>query len=421
MQNQKNMNRKEHTAVRQRKLFMRRIICAAVLGIIVIAAAVLCFMLMAPAFNVSNVVCEGNINISSEAIIETAAIQSGKNVFLTNFSSAKNRVKSMEYVTNAEIKRRLPDTVRIIVTEEQPSAYFSVGSQLVLTDLSGRVIEVVSNPSDAEQIINSKITPEEEEPLPTVTPETEQAIDGEDDNIWGYDDDGDPIYKINGGHYEFDEDGNRFFVDDSALPSESPEHDAAPESAAPENKAELKYDELPRTDGGRLIYNAPVIYGIDVKSFEQGRMIKSDDESKLKEIIEVINALHNFGMLKRATKIDAQNTSDVKVYIENRLEILYGSFEDFEYKTRFVSSVINENLSRYESAILDFRDSKLYVRSADTTSPNMSAPASTPIPTDTDADDTDGEEEEVESDESDDEAEDDGEDDEDDTNENDDN
>ncbi len=205
MQRQRKLSREEYAKRRQRRLFVRRIISASILGIIVLAAASLCFLLMAPTFNIQNVVCEGNDNISSEALIKTAAVQTGKNIFLTGLGEAKDNVEDMEFVVDAEIKRSLPNTVRIIVTEEQPSAYFSVGSQLVLTDLSGSVIEVVLSSDDAEQIVSSKISPEE--PEPTATPEPKEETE-EDDLIWGYDDDGDPIYKINGGHYEFDDDGN---------------------------------------------------------------------------------------------------------------------------------------------------------------------------------------------------------------------
>lgn len=368
MQRQRKLSREEYAKRRQRRLFIRRIISASILGIIVLAAASLCFLLMAPTFNIQNVVCEGNDNISSEALIKTAAVQPGKNIFLTGLGEAKDNVEDMEFVVGAEIKRSLPNTVRIIVTEEQPSAYFSVGSQLVLTDLSGSVIEVVLSSDDAEQIVSSKISPEE--PEPTATPEPKEETE-EDDLIWGYDDDGDPIYKINGGHYEFDDDGNRYFVDDSAPASESASPESTPAVKIPENPADIKYDELPKTDGGRIIYCAPVVYGVNLRTFEEGRRIKSDDEGKLESVLGVLNSLNNSGLLKRATKIDVENPTDVKVYIEDRLEILFGGFDDFEYKAKFVASVINENLSKYEHAILDFRDSKLYVRSADTSSPVM--------------------------------------------------
>lgn len=372
----RDMTHEEFVNQRQRKAFKRRVVSTAILAVIVLAAASLCFALFAPTFDIQNVVCEGNVHINSESLVSIAAVQTGNNIFLSTFGSAKERVESLDYVAKAEVKRRLPNTVCIIVTEEQPSAYFSVGSQLALTDLSGHVIDVVMNPDEAQQIVDSKITPE---PIGTPEPEPEAEENEEDDLIWGYDDDGDPIYKINGGHYEFDEDGNRFFVDDSvptATPEGMPEETPAVKSS---NLGEANYDELPLTSGGTIIYSAPVVYGVNIKAFEKGKKVKSDDESKLETILSALNSLSNCGLLSRTTKIDAENPTDIKLYIEDRLEIWFGSFDDFDYKITFTASVINDNLSKYEHAIMDFRDSKLYVRSTDTTSPKMlTAPSPRP-------------------------------------------
>lgn len=375
----RNMTHEEFVNQRQRKAFKKRVVSMTILAVIVLAAASLCFALFAPTFDIQNVVCEGNTHISSESLVSTAAVQTGNNIFLSTFGSVKERVESLDYVAKAEVKRRLPNTVCIIVTEEQPSAYFSIGSQLALTDLSGRVIDVVMNPDEAQQIVDSKITPQA--PEPSETPEAEPEKDSnEDDLIWGYDDDGDLIYKINGGHYEFDEDGNRFFVDDSvptATPEGMPEETPAVRSS---NLGEANYDELPLTSGGTIIYSAPVVCGVNIKAFEQGKKIKSDDESKLDTVLSALNSLSSCGLLSRTTKIDAENPTDIKLYVEDRLEIWFGSFDDFDYKITFTASVINDNLSKYEHAIMDFRDSKLYVRSTDTTSPKMQTTPS-PRPT----------------------------------------
>lgn len=389
MQNRRKLSREEYARMRQQRMLRRRIASMTILGIAVVVIASLCFMFMAPAFNIKNVVCEGNEKTSSEAIIQTAAIQTGKNIFLTGFGGARNNVEDMEFIINAEIKRQLPNTVRIIVSEEQPSAYFSVGSQLALTDLSGNVIEVISNPNDAEQIINSKISQEEPEPTSTPEPKEETTVD---DMIWGYDDDGDPIYKVNGGHYEFDDDGNRYFVDDSASAEESASPESTPAADTYVNPSDIKYDELPKTDEGKTIYYAPIVYGVNISTFEQGKRIKSDDESKLESVIGIIQNLKTSNLLERTTKIDVENPTDVRVYIEDRLEILFGGFDDFEYKTRFVASVINENLTKYEHAVLDFRDSKLYVRSTEKVETILNKPTATPSSEDEEDSDDESEE-----------------------------
>ncbi len=360
---------------RRRRMLIRRIISVTIISLFVLAAATVCFLLLSPSFDINRVTCEGNDNISETALLDTAAVPVGGNIFLTPLGDAKKRVENMEYVTDVKLERRLPTTICIVVTEKQPSAYFSVGQQLALTNSDGRVLEVISSPTAAEEIVSSKVI-KEEEPEPSASPEKEEEESAEDDKIWGYDDDGDPIYKVNGGHYEFDEDGNRFFVDDSAA---SPSPDAEP-SASPlaAEYADVKFDELPRTSDGTLIYNAPVVSGVNISSFKQGDKIKSGEEDKLSAALDIISSLENASMLSRATQIDVENLSDIKVYIESRLEIMFGNTDNIDYKVKFVSTVINENISKYEHAVLDFRGSKLYVRSSDSAPVRRTSPSPSP-------------------------------------------
>lgn len=346
---------------RRRRAAKRRaaaLFFGAIAGAVVLVAVCIC--LLAPAFDIDNIVCVGNKKISSESIVSAAGIEKENNIFLTHFSKNKKNVEALEYIEDCTIKRVLPDTVKIIVTERQPGAYFSVGDTLVVTDLSGTVVETV-NSSDTSEIVAMKISAEEEqEENPEETPVPEEEDDSlKDGTIWGYDDDGDPIYRINGGHYEFDEDGNRYFVNDT--PTSTPEPTEAPEEAEG-----TSYGELTRTSGGTIVYDAPVVYGVGVTKQNPGRALESDDEQKLQSVIEALNALSKAGLLERTTKFDAENPNDIKFYIEDRLEVRFGTFFDFEYKAKFVASVIDNSLSSFETGILDFRDSKLYVRSEDT-------------------------------------------------------
>ena len=244
------------------------------------------------------------------------------------------------------------------------------------------------------QITSSKIKEEIVEPTGSPEPE-EDNTKTEDDSIWGYDDDGDQIYKVNGGHYEFDNDGNRYFVDDSPTSSPAAENSEEPTELESGNN----FDELNRTSNGEIIYNAPIIYGVGITKYQVGHRIQSNDEDKLDNVIEAVKSLSKAGLLERTTKIDVNNINDVKFWVEDRLEVWFGTFDNFDYKVKFVTSVIDSNLSKYEESILDFRDSKLYVRSIETGEPKVlevspepnsdeedskssARPKASPIPTD---------------------------------------
>lgn len=340
----------------------RKLTVIFVLSVIVLAVLALCFLLMAPMFNIKNIVCVGNDKISSDSIVEASQIKTGGNIFLTSLNSPKKNVESLEYVEDCQVKRVLPDTVKFIITERQPAAYFSAGDFLMVTDTNGRVVDTVTNNDDVYQIISSKIKEETAEPTGSPAPEEDNDIKTEDDSIWGYDDDGDPIYKVNGGHYEFDNDGNRYFVDDS--PTSSPEAEEPDEPI--ESDTGKNFDELSRTSNGVLVYNAPIIYGVGITKYQVGHRIQSNDEDKLDNVIEAVKSLAKAGLLERTTKIDVNNINDVKFWVEDRLEVWFGTFDNFDYKVKFITSVIDSSLSKYEESILDFRDSKLYVRSVET-------------------------------------------------------
>ncbi len=100
--------------------------------------------------------------------------------------------------------------------------------------------------------------------------------------------------------------------------------------------------------------------GINIISEEEGECVSGDD-LKAKKIYECMNVLNELGMLEKTNKIDATDLSDIRIEYEKRLEIFLGSYENMEYKLKFVQKVINENISEYEKARLDYRGESLYV------------------------------------------------------------
>lgn len=394
-------NRRPRRRAGRRDPIKTRVIAMCAAGIAALAVILVCVFLLAPAFDIETVACEGNTKISSEVLAQTSEIQTGRNIFLTSLSDKKKHIEELDYIESCEITRELPDTIKIVVVERHPSAYFNLTGGLAVTDMDGGVLEVL-NSADAEEIIKTKIT-EEPEPTGTPSPDDEDSEDDSDEpdpestadgTIWGYDDDGDPIYRINGGHYEFDEDGNRFFVDDT--PDDTPEPSAEPKDE------EHKDGELQRTQSGAVIYSAPVVYGVELKKYDVGKRIESSDNEKLESVLAALRALDAAGLLDRTTKFDAENVNDVRFTVEDRLEVWFGTFEDFEYKSKFTATVINNNLSPYEHAIIDFRDSKLYVRSANYRTPIVIEAEATPDP-DEELDEEDAEKSNKNDDESDDE------------------
>ena len=82
-------------------------------------------------FAVDRFEVNGNTEVSRERIIELCGIAQGENISLT----VEPRIKA------ATVRRFLPSTIKITVSERQPAAYFSTGSGFVCLDSQGVVLQ----------------------------------------------------------------------------------------------------------------------------------------------------------------------------------------------------------------------------------------------------------------------------------------
>ena len=96
-------------------------------------------------------------------------------------------------------------------------------------------------------------------------------------------------------------------------------------------------------------------------SIEVGKCIFSKDDATHNVLRDCVGILDNLGMIGDVTIIESKDLSNVKIEYQDRLTILLGSYENAEYKLTFVKKVINEELSKYEKATLDYRGSNLHV------------------------------------------------------------
>ncbi len=96
------------------------------------------------------------------------------------------------------------------------------------------------------------------------------------------------------------------------------------------------------------------------------------DDAAHKVTLECIETLDELGMIDKVTGIDSSDLSDIKIDYEDRLSVLIGDYEKMQYKLTFIKKVIDEELSRFEKAKLDYRGSSLYVGSISEEQPEVS-------------------------------------------------
>lgn len=287
-----------------------------ILSLIVAAAA----LLMVPAFNVTSVYCEGAVNVSSEEIIAASRIETGRNILLCNIGRAEREAEKFPIVKDASVRRIFPDKICITITERTPAAYLATGTDCAAIDIEGIVLEIIPSPL-SEMIIDAS-SPDYEREFSASAAETANT-------------------------------------NEENSPGQTKENESNDVASTDENTEDETEDTVEKP------YSIPLLYGIDTKGAEVGKHIKVKDNAKFDEILSVLNALKNANLLSRATYIDAENLSDLRLIIENRLDIYLGGTENISYRTGFLAEVINTKISSFENVIMDYRGDDIYVRPHD--------------------------------------------------------
>ena len=104
-----------------------------------IAAALILF------FKVQSFVVSGNVRYTEEDIINSTGVELGDNMFLLNKYAISGEItRQLPYIEGVSIRRSLPDTLVISVTECQAAAAVVQGGSGWLLSTGGKILEQVS-------------------------------------------------------------------------------------------------------------------------------------------------------------------------------------------------------------------------------------------------------------------------------------
>ncbi len=320
-------------------------------AVILLLAAGVVFgaMLMIPAFSITEVYCEGLNNLSGEDIITTANIKNGTNILLANIGGARRSIKKNAMVKDVKLHRVFPNKICIAVEERTPAAYVLSGSQCVLVDCDGVVIENVQGDKSA-QIVQKN------------TPNFEAQTDStQEDNKDGSKNQSSSESKNSSGGSADNE--NDSSSDDSA--SDKTDKKSSDNSNDTENNQNNQAGDgsgSSENGGDNSVYSVPLTVGIELSSAEEGKIAASDDSAKLDKLFEICNALNDAGLLNRSTYIDLTDMTNVNAVIENRLDIRLGIPDNMAYRAKFLAETINTKISSTEVLILDYTGNDIYAR-----------------------------------------------------------
>ena len=125
----------------KRKMLTRRIVALSTLGIIV----VLCVCLFTPVFGVSEILVEGNNKLVTEEIINISTIQKGQNIFRINTKKVAAKLKELPYVNDAEIVRKFPAKVKIVLAEATEDIIIDTPSEFIVATIDSKVLYKTDN------------------------------------------------------------------------------------------------------------------------------------------------------------------------------------------------------------------------------------------------------------------------------------
>lgn len=313
---------KRRTAERSRQ---GRMPFAARLGILItvlVLTVVAAGVLMAPGLNVAEVYCEGNVNVKTEDIMNTAQLQTGKNIFLTHIGKAGRNINKMPMVKDVKIQRVFPNRICISVEERAPLAYIPVNNEIIAIDAEKLVVKI-ENDNVVSKIIQA------------YTPKFDDEVQKDEENS-----------------------SENKTSDDSTKDIEDTEGNSSNDEKGEQENQSDNGEQV--TDVN--IMNIPLISGIELSEATEGKKVKCGDEEKLDKLISICVALQNSGLLQKSTYLDVTDLMNIRLIIENRLDIMLGDANNIDYRAKFMAEVINNKISAYEVAILDYTGDDIYVR-----------------------------------------------------------
>ena len=131
----------------------KRIIISVIISFIVLIAALI-FMMTTPRFYISDIEVEGNNKNSSETYISLSKIElNNTNIFAISKNAIIKNIKENPYVDSVEIKRKLPTTIHIKITEREVAYQIKYNDNYIYLDKQGYALEINEERKDTTKIL----------------------------------------------------------------------------------------------------------------------------------------------------------------------------------------------------------------------------------------------------------------------------
>jgi cell division protein FtsQ len=114
-----------------------------------------------PRFAVRTIRVQGTSRRSSEQVVQSAGLQTGKNVFAVDLENTRARILADPWIEKATVTRKLPSTIAVEVTEREAAAAVSVGGDLVLCTHEGELFKRLEPGDPSSLVVITGLEPEQ--------------------------------------------------------------------------------------------------------------------------------------------------------------------------------------------------------------------------------------------------------------------
>lgn len=95
-----------------------------------------------PMYNVADIEVSGNEQNDAQTLIDASGISIGESIFKINVAEAKKNISKVAFVDTVSVRRSLPNTIKITVTESAAIAYISFIGNYIGIDENGKILEM---------------------------------------------------------------------------------------------------------------------------------------------------------------------------------------------------------------------------------------------------------------------------------------
>ena len=104
-------------------------------------------------FKLADVTVEGRDYVERSAILAALDVKPGDSLLGIDLQASRQKLEAIDWVANATVERRLPDTLYVTLKERRAVAIWQNGGEYTLIDRDGRTVRASRMPPGAETLL----------------------------------------------------------------------------------------------------------------------------------------------------------------------------------------------------------------------------------------------------------------------------